>query len=127
MNLGAARQDFLYYHLALQSLVPRDADDVILLIHENDLPPADWGGLLSDAKQVLYRWSWAVVLLRDTKQRVIAWLSREEIEGLMPALRGDVGRLQEGYARVRPFLDEVQQRAWAMPLPVHRHVGLPRN
>ena len=68
------------------------------------------------------------VVVRDGRSaRVDEAGLREEIEGLMPALRGDVGRLQEGYARVRPFLDEVQQRAWAMPLPVHRHVGLPRN
>ena len=82
MNLGAAAEGFLYYHLALQSLVPRDADDLILLIYENDLPPADWGGLLSNAKRVLYRWSWTGVLLRNIKQRVIARLFREDIESL---------------------------------------------
>ena len=68
------------------------------------------------------------VVVRDGRSaRVDEAALRVEIEGLMPALRSDVGRMQQGYARVRPFLDEVQKRAWATPLAVHRHVGLPRN
>lgn len=48
---------------------------------------------------------------------------REEIAGLMPAVRADVGRLRAGYEKVRPFLDQVHRRAWGTPLPVDRLVG----
>ena len=68
------------------------------------------------------------IVVRDGRSvRVDETALREEIEGLMPALRGDLGRLQEGYARVLPFLDEIQRRAWSMPLSVHRHIGFPRD
>jgi guanine deaminase len=48
---------------------------------------------------------------------------REEIAELMPAVRRDVAGMRSGYEKVRPFLDQVQKRAWAMPLPVDRFVG----
>ena len=68
------------------------------------------------------------VVVRDGRStRVDETALREEIDGLMPALRADLSRLQVGYAQVRPFLDEVQKRAWAVSLPIHRHVGFPRN
>lgn len=66
------------------------------------------------------------VVMRDGRStRVDEVALREEIAGLMPALRGDVRRLQAGYAKVLPYLDEVQKRAWSAPLPVHRFVGAP--
>ncbi len=49
----------------------------------------------------------------------------EEIAGLMPAVRTEFSRLREGYEKARPYLDEVQKRAWNVPLSVHRHVGAP--
>jgi len=49
---------------------------------------------------------------------------REEIAGLMPAVRRDVRRMRAGYQKVRPYLDEVHRRAWARPLPIDRFVGL---
>lgn len=52
---------------------------------------------------------------------------REEIASLMPPVRAEIHRLRQGYERVRPYLDEVQRRAWAEPVSVHRHVGLPRR
>ena len=52
---------------------------------------------------------------------------RAEIEFLMPSVRDDIGRLQAGYVKVLPYIDEVNRRAWSMPLPMHRHVGLPRR
>lgn len=48
---------------------------------------------------------------------------REEIAGLMPAVRGEMHRLRTGYEKVLPYLDEVQRRAWATELPIHRFVG----
>jgi cytosine/adenosine deaminase-related metal-dependent hydrolase len=52
---------------------------------------------------------------------------REEIESLMPAVRTEFARLRGGYEQARPYLDEVQKRAWAVPLSVHRHVGAPQT
>jgi cytosine/adenosine deaminase-related metal-dependent hydrolase len=49
----------------------------------------------------------------------------EEIAGLMPAVRTEFSRLREGYEKAQPYLDEVQRRAWEVPLSVHRHVGAP--
>ena len=50
---------------------------------------------------------------------------REEVAGLMPAVRTEFSRLREGYEKAQPYLDEVQRRAWEVPLSVHRHVGAP--
>ena len=47
----------------------------------------------------------------------------EEVARLMPAVRADVSRMRNGYEKARPYLDRVQQRAWATPLPVQRMVG----
>ena len=67
------------------------------------------------------------VVVRDGRStRVDESALRAEIDGLMPEVRADISRLQAGYVKVRPYIDEVNRRAWSMPLPVHRHVGLPR-
>jgi cytosine/adenosine deaminase-related metal-dependent hydrolase len=50
---------------------------------------------------------------------------RDEIDGLMPAVRTEFARLRGGYEKAMPYLDEVQRRAWEVPLSVHRHVGAP--
>ncbi len=52
---------------------------------------------------------------------------RAEVESLMPAVRTEFTRLRGGYDKAQPYLDEVQKRAWAMPLSVHRHVGAPQT
>ena len=66
------------------------------------------------------------VVVRDGRSsRVDEASLREEIAGMMPSLRSDVAKLQSGYAKVLPYLDEVQRRAWATPLPIHRYVGKP--
>jgi cytosine/adenosine deaminase-related metal-dependent hydrolase len=64
------------------------------------------------------------VVVRDGRAtRVDEDALREEIERLMPAVRGDVRKMRAGYERVRPFIDEVHQRAWARTLPTHRFIG----
>ena len=68
------------------------------------------------------------VVVRDGRStRVDEAALREEIEGLMPLVRADIGHLHAGYVKVRPYIDEVNRRAWSMPLPIHRHVGLQRR
>jgi cytosine/adenosine deaminase-related metal-dependent hydrolase len=67
-----------------------------------------------------------VVVQDGRSTRVDEAALRTEIEGLMPSVRADIDRLQAGYVKVRPYIDEVNRRAWSMPLPIHRHVGLPR-
>ena len=67
-----------------------------------------------------------VVVQDGRSTRVDEATLRAEIEGLMPSVRADIDRLQAGYVKVRPYIDEVNRRAWSMPLPIHRHVGLPR-
>ena len=52
---------------------------------------------------------------------------REEIAGLMPRVRDDVTRLNAGYLKVQPYLDEVQRRAFASPLHYSRLVGTPQR
>jgi len=52
---------------------------------------------------------------------------REELGALMPAVRADFERLRSGYEKTRPYLDEVQRRAWATPLSIHRYVGAPQT
>ena len=65
------------------------------------------------------------VVVRDGRStRVDEAALRAEIEGLMPSVRADIGRLQSGYDKVLPYIDEVNRRAWSMPLSIHRHVGL---
>jgi 5-methylthioadenosine/S-adenosylhomocysteine deaminase len=65
------------------------------------------------------------VVVRDGRStRVDEAALRAEIEGLMPSVRADIGRLQAGYDKVLPYIDEVNRRAWSMPLSIHRHVGL---
>ena len=64
------------------------------------------------------------VVVRDGRATLVDEAAlREEIAELMPAVRRDVAGMRSGYEKVRPFLDQVQQRAWAMPLPVDRFVG----
>jgi 5-methylthioadenosine/S-adenosylhomocysteine deaminase len=68
------------------------------------------------------------VVVRDGRStRVDEAALRAEIEGLMPSVRADIGRLQAGYVKVLPYIDEVNRRAWSMPLSIHRHVGLQRR
>lgn len=68
------------------------------------------------------------VVVRDGRAtRVDEDALREEIERLMPAVRGDVRKMRAGYERVRPFIDEVHQRAWARTLPTHRFIGPPHE
>ena len=68
-----------------------------------------------------------VVVQDGRSTRVDEAALRGEIEGLMPSVRADIGKLQAGYVKVLPWIDEVNRRAWSMPLPFHRHVGLPRR
>jgi 5-methylthioadenosine/S-adenosylhomocysteine deaminase len=65
------------------------------------------------------------VVIRDgASTRVDEAGLRAEVAALMPQVRGEVARLQGGYAQVRPYIDEVQQRALAEPLPIQRFVGI---
>lgn len=80
LNLGSVGQDFLYYDLALHSLVPADVDDIVLLMYENDLPPADWEGLLWGIKRTLYRSSHVALVLRRAKQQIAQQLHWTDIE-----------------------------------------------
>jgi len=68
-----------------------------------------------------------VVVDQGRSTRVDEAALREEIGACMPSVRAEIDRLYEGYTHVRPHLDEVQRRAWAEPVSVHRHVGLPRR
>jgi len=68
-----------------------------------------------------------IVVDQGLSTRVDERALREEIAGLMPSVRAEVTRLASGHAQVRPYLDEVQRRAWAEPLSVHRHIGAPRH
>ena len=80
LNLGSSGQDFLYYDLALHSLVADDVDDIVLLIYENDLPSADWEGLLWGIKRTLYRSSHMALVLRRAKRQIAQQLHRTDIE-----------------------------------------------
>jgi cytosine/adenosine deaminase-related metal-dependent hydrolase len=64
-----------------------------------------------------------VVVKDGEATRVDQAALRNEVEGHMPAVRRDVGRMRSGYGKLRPFLDEVHRRAWARPLPIHRFLG----
>ena len=83
LNFGSIGHDFLYYEIALRSLVPGDTDDLILLLYDNDLPPADWERGWSRMKRTLYRTSHAVVVLRAAWQAFVRRLRRAEIESIV--------------------------------------------
>ncbi len=48
------------------------------------------------------------------------------VERAMPTVRRDFERSRADFAQVRPYLEEVQRRTWADPLPLNRFVGTPR-
>lgn len=83
LNLGSIGQDFLYYDAALRALVPRDADDIVILLYENDLPPAEWDGLSWRLRRALYRSSHAVLVLRKARQAAARQWHRGEIESVV--------------------------------------------
>ena len=70
VNLGVPGQDFVYYEIAVRSLVSADADDIVLLVYDNDLPYAGAESPAWSAKRALYRASHIVVMLRNAKQRM---------------------------------------------------------
>ncbi len=51
---------------------------------------------------------------------------RALVERSMPVVRRDFARLSADFAKVRPYLDEVQRRTWTDPHPANRFVGAPR-
>lgn len=77
LNLGSIGQDFLYYGLALHTYVPTDAEAVVLLMYENDLP-SDAG--ISLVKRRLYQYSKLVTMARKAKAEIGKLLHRGEIE-----------------------------------------------
>ena len=61
------------------------------------------------------------IVVRDGRStRVDEGALHEEIGRLMPALRKDLGPVRAGFDKVRPYLDEMQRRAAAAPLPFDR-------
>jgi 5-methylthioadenosine/S-adenosylhomocysteine deaminase len=48
---------------------------------------------------------------------------RRLVERAMPAVRRDFARSRADFAKVQPYLDEVQRRTWADPLALNRFVG----
>lgn len=83
VNLGSSAQDFLYYEMAVHSLVPADASEIVFLLYENDLPPADWSSRWWRMKRTLYRSSHAGLALRKAKQALIGRLHRSEIDAIL--------------------------------------------
>ncbi|MBV8168841.1 MAG: hypothetical protein JO021_18740 [Alphaproteobacteria bacterium] len=41
----------------------------------------------------------------------------------MPTVRRDTVRLTTDFAKVKPYMDDVQRRVWADELPLNRFVG----
>ncbi|MEO5740366.1 MAG: amidohydrolase family protein [Vicinamibacterales bacterium] len=64
-----------------------------------------------------------VVLRNGATTRVDEASLRDEVDRMMPAVRKDVAGLQAGYQRLRPYLEQVQRRAWSIPMSIHRHIG----
>ena len=83
LSLGSVGQDFLYYELALHSLVPSDADDIVLLLFENDVPPGDWEHASWKLLRTLYRVSHAVQVLRRAKRALEVPLHREGLAAFL--------------------------------------------
>jgi cytosine/adenosine deaminase-related metal-dependent hydrolase len=126
-TLGGARTAGLEKELG--ALRPGYKADLVLM----DLGDPAYVPLNSAVRQLVYSDSGRSVrtvivdgrvVVRDGRAtRVDEAALRTEVEGLMPQVRADVGRLRAGYESVRPFLDQVQERAWATPLPIDRMVG----
>jgi 5-methylthioadenosine/S-adenosylhomocysteine deaminase len=51
---------------------------------------------------------------------------RDDLSKVMPAVLRDFERWQGDFVKLRPYLDEIQRRAWADKLPLNRFVGAPR-
>ena len=130
-TLGGARAAGL--HGQLGALRPGQRADFTLV----DLADPAYVPLNSAVRQLVYSDSGRairtvvvdgeVVIDQGRSTRVDEAALREQIAGLMPAVRHNVHALHQGYLQVRPHLDEVQRRAWTEPVAVHRHIGLPRG
>ena len=98
-----------------------------------DLSDAAWMPFNSAVRQLVYSESGRAVRTVIVDGKVVVDQGRvttvderalgEEIEGLMPRVRGDVDRLRAGFAQVRGHIDAAQSRARAVPLPVDRYIG----
>ena len=67
------------------------------------------------------------VVVRDRRMATLDEAGlRQLVERAMPTVRRDVARSRTDFAKVRPYLDEVQRRVWADPLALNRFVGAPR-
>ena len=127
-TLGGARSAGL--HGSIGAIRPAHRADLVLM----DLTDPAYVPYNSAIRQLVYADSGrsirrvivdGEVVVRDGRStRVDEAALRAEIEGLMPSVRADIGRLQSGYDKVLPYIDEVNRRAWSMPLSIHRHVGL---
>lgn len=127
-TLGGARSAGL--HGSIGAIRPAHRADLVLM----DLTDPAYVPYNSAIRQLVYADSGrsirrvivdGEVVVRDGRStRVDEAALRAEIEGLMPSVRADIGRLQAGYDKVLPYIDEVNRRAWSMPLSIHRHVGL---
>jgi cytosine/adenosine deaminase-related metal-dependent hydrolase len=126
-TLGGARTAGL--EETLGALRPGRRADLALV----DLSDAAWMPFNSAVRQLVYSESGRgvrtviadgkVVVDQGRVTTVDERALREEIEGLMPRVRGDVDRLRAGYAQVRGHIDAAQSRARAVPLPMDRYVG----
>jgi 5-methylthioadenosine/S-adenosylhomocysteine deaminase len=114
---------------AVGALRPGRRADLALL----DLSDGAWVPFNSAVRQLVYGESGRgvrtvivdgkVVVEQGRVNTVDERALREEIEGLMPRVRGDVDKLRAGYAEVRGHIDAAQSRARAVPLPMDRYVG----
>jgi guanine deaminase len=67
------------------------------------------------------------VVIRDGRMTTIdEGELRALVDRAMPTVRRDFTKLRADFAKVRPYLDEVQRRSFADPHPTHRFVGTPR-
>lgn len=78
-NLGSIGQDFVYYEAALAGMIPADAQAVILLLYENDLPPPGWNGAGWRLKRAIYKRSHLVLAARKAIREAKNLMHRGEI------------------------------------------------
>ena len=126
-TLGGARTAGL--EQTLGALRPGRRADLVLI----DLSDTAWMPFNSAVRQLVYSESGRAVRTVIVEGKVVVDEGRittvderalgEEIEGLMPRVRGDVERLRAGYAQVRGHIDAAQSRARAVPLPMDRYIG----
>jgi hypothetical protein len=67
------------------------------------------------------------IVVRDRRMATVDEAElRRLVERAMPTVRRDVARSRDDFAKVRPYLEEVQRRTFADRLALHRYVGAPQ-